>query len=242
MYILALETTGRYPSVGVINSHGQIFEKTGTQSLNHLQNLMPMTGELLEEIGITLDDINVIAASEGPGSFTGIRIGVSSARALAQVTGKPTIGVKTLKAFAYQAEDYSGLICPVFDARRSQVYSGAYEWNQGKIIEVVEGKAYKLEELLKTLEKTGREKIMFFGDGIKVYEEAIGQWNKASNIEAEFAEEENRLQRGSSAAKLALEEYKKGNTLTYEELKPNYMRKAEAERKLEEKARGEANV
>lgn len=226
MYILALETTGAHASVAIINEEGQIIQKTSDSVLNHLQHLMPMTQELLLENGLQIGDMDAIAASVGPGSFTGIRIGVASARALAQVTGLRTIGVPTLKAFAYNMPDFEGLICPVFDARRSQVYAGAYRWKDGVIEEIVKGAAYSLDEFLEKTEATGLSR-MFFGDGIKVYGDKFD--------EKEIAPEPVRLQMASSVAKLAADMYEAGETLCYEELKPDYMRKAEAERKLEEK-------
>lgn len=228
MYILALETTGAHASVAIINEEGKIFEKKSDSVLNHLQYLMPMTQDLLKEAALQIGDMTVIAASQGPGSFTGIRIGVSSARALAQVTGLKTIAVPTLKAFAYNMPEFEGLICPVFDARRSQVYAGAYKWADGEIEEVIKGAAYSLDEFL---EKTAEHDLprMFFGDGIKAYRD------KFSN--EEIAPEEIRLQQASSVARLAKDMYDKGMTCHYEDLKPDYMRKAEAERKLEEKSK-----
>lgn len=226
MYILALETTGAHASAAIINEEGKIVEKTSDSVLNHLRHLMPMTQELLQEAGLQIGDMTAIAASQGPGSFTGIRIGVSSARALAQVMGIETIPVPTLKAFAYNMPDFDGLICPVLDARRSQVYAGAYRWKDGCIEEVVEGAAYTLDDFLKKTEEAGLPR-MFFGDGIKAYEDSFR--------EDEIAPEEIRLQMASSAARLAKDMYEAGLSVHYEELKPNYMRKAEAERKLEEK-------
>ena len=228
MYILALETTGAHASVAIINEDGKIVEKSSDSVLNHLQHLMPMTQELLSEAGLSIGDMTAIAASQGPGSFTGIRIGVSSARALAQVTGIKTIAVPTLKAFAYNMPDFDGLICPVFDARRSQVYAGAYRWTDGKIEEIVEGAAYALDEFLEKTAEAGLPR-MFFGDGIKAYADKFA--------EDEIAPEAIRLQMASSAARLAKDMYEDGQAVHYEELKPNYMRKAEAERKLEEKSR-----
>ena len=166
MYILALETTGPYGSVAVIDHEGTVLEKKSDSALNHLQNLMPMTRELLCENGLQLGDMTAIAASEGPGSFTGIRIGVSSARALAQVLNVKTIAVPTLKAFAYQVPDYKGLICPVFNARREQVYAGAYRLSDGAIEEVVEGAPYSIEDFLDKVNEHGRDQ-RFFGDGTK---------------------------------------------------------------------------
>ncbi len=228
MYILALETTGAHASVAVINEEGKVFEKSSDAVLNHLQHLMPMTQELLREAGLQLGDMTAIAASQGPGSFTGIRIGVSSARALAQVTGIETIAVPTLKAFAYNMPEFEGLICPVFDARRSQVYAGAYKWTDGEIEEIVEGAAYALDEFLEKTEAAGLPR-MFFGDGIKAYADRFE--------EEEIAPENIRFQLASSAAKLAKNMYEDGQAVHYEDLKPNYMRKAEAERKLEEKSK-----
>jgi len=228
MYILALETTGAHASVAIINEDGKIMEKASDSVLNHLQHLMPMTRELLDEAGLEIGDMTAIAASQGPGSFTGIRIGVSSARALAQVTGIKTVAVPTLKAFAYNMPDFDGLICPVFDARRSQVFAGAYKWNGGKIEEVVKGAAYALDEFMEKIEETGLPR-MFFGDGIKAYADRIP--------EDETAPEEIRFQMASSAARLAKDMYEEGLAVHYEELKPDYMRKAEAERKLEEKSK-----
>lgn len=228
MYILALETTGPNASVAIINESGDTVELKNDQVLNHLQYLMPMTQELLQKQGLQLSDMTAIAASQGPGSFTGIRIGVSSARALAQVMGLETLAVPTLKAFAYNMPDFDGLICPVFDARRSQVYAGAYKWENGTIVEMVEGAPYTIDEFMENTASLGLPR-MFFGDGIKAY----GDYFRHEEI----APEEIRLQTASSVAKLAKDMLEAGEGLHYEELKPNYMRKAEAERKLEEKSK-----
>lgn len=226
MYILALETTGPHASVAIINEEGKVIQNSSDAVLNHLQHLMPMTQELLEKAGLQLGDMTAIAASQGPGSFTGIRIGVSSARALAQVMDMPAIAVPTLKSFAYNAPEFDGIICPVFDARRSQVYAGAYRWVDGQIVEVVEGAPYSIDEFVEKTAQTGLPR-MVFGDGIKAYG---GHFSPE-----EIAPEGIRLQVASSVAKLAKDMYEAGETVHYEQLKPNYMRKAEAERKLEEK-------
>lgn len=155
MNILAIETTGQEASVAIINNQGLVGEEISTQKLNHLQNLMPMVDKLLEKCRLTIDDLSLIAVSEGPGSFTGIRIGIASARALAQVLEIHTISVPTLKSFAYHLPDYKGIICPIFDARRNQVYGAAFQWGEdGSIQELVPGAAYDLEELLARLEET----------------------------------------------------------------------------------------
>lgn len=227
MYILALETTGAHASVAIIDEKGNVWEKHCEGVLNHLQYLMPMTDQLLKEHGLRLGDVTAIAASKGPGSFTGIRIGVSSARALAQVLDVKTIAVSTLKAFAYNMPDYQGLICPVFDARRSQVYAGAYQWEDGKIIEIVPGGPYTIDEFLEKVKSTGEEARLFFGDGTKAYSKRFQ--------EEELAPEAARFQSAASVVQLARDMAEQGLVTDYESLKPDYMRKAEAERKLEEK-------
>lgn len=229
MYILAIETTGTFASAAIIDAQGQIAEKQGDKVFNHLQGLMPMVKSLIDENGLKLEDLTAIAVSEGPGSFTGIRIGVSSARGLAQIVKVPVIGVPTLKAFAYNAGDYGGLICPLLDARRSQVYAAAYQWKHNEILEIVEAAPYALEEFLQKVEACGVEDKCYFGDGVKAYQQYFD--------DSTMAQEHIRLQRASSVARLGLKLYQQGCAVDYSLIMPNYMRKAEAERKLEEKAK-----
>ncbi|WP_027399484.1 tRNA (adenosine(37)-N6)-threonylcarbamoyltransferase complex dimerization subunit type 1 TsaB [Anaerovorax odorimutans] len=248
MNILAIETTGANASVAVINEQKEVFFVSSQDNLNHLQNLMPMIEKLLENCRLTLGDITCIAASEGPGSFTGIRIGVSSVRAMAQCLEINTISVPTLKSFAYNISyEYDGIVCPILDARRNQVYGGAYKWDEeGNCIEIIPASAYDLKDLLKKLMPfTLDNEITFFGDGIKPYEEIITAWSKElqdisfnNNMRIKFANDDIRLQNAKSVAKLAYDIYKDDGMKSFWDLKPVYMRKAEAQRKLEEKLNG----
>lgn len=241
MNILAIETTGKSASVAVINEKGQIFEEKCDETLNHLKFLIPMIKVLLQKNNMNIGDLTAIAASEGPGSFTGIRIGVSSARALAQALNLDCISVPTLETFLYNEENNKGIVCPIFDARRSQVYGGAYKWNgEKKVTEVVEGKAYMLDEFLELLKKSllsEQNEVTFFGDGIEVYKAQIEEWQNTSlndDIQINFANDEIKYQKASSVAKYAVKLFESEKVCQYNELKPNYMRKAEAERKLDE--------
>jgi len=237
MYILAFETTGEKASVACIDEKGGLICESSDGPRNHLQSLMPMTQSLLKKNGITSGDISCVAASCGPGSFTGIRIGVTTARAFAQAAGIPCIAVPTLPAFIYNIEEYNGLVCPILDARRDQVYGGAYIWNKNKtdIVTAVAGGAYGIKEYLELLSLKVSEiencDIMFFGDGLKKYQNDIQIWGKGMPVG--FAEGGNRLQKAPSAAKLALKLWNEGKRLNFNEFMPLYMRKAEAERKLE---------
>lgn len=248
MNILAIETTGAEASVALIDENGKVFENVSTQKLNHLQNLMPMMDDLLKKCRLSIGDVSYIAVSEGPGSFTGIRIGVASARALAQALEIDTISVPTLTSFLYNVPDYRGVICPIFDARRSQVYSGAYRWTSAEAyVQLIPDGAYELAELLDKVSSLpegetglieGKKEITFFGDGVPVYREEILNWQDLSsndNIRVLFAAEEVNLQKASSIARLGVELCQKGKIKVFYDLKPVYLRKAEAERKLEEK-------
>ncbi|MFV0517944.1 MAG: tRNA (adenosine(37)-N6)-threonylcarbamoyltransferase complex dimerization subunit type 1 TsaB [Aminipila sp.] len=263
MNILAIETTGAKASVVLINNKNEIFEESSSESLNHLQNLMPMVGKVLEKSNLTTSDITAVAASEGPGSFTGIRIGVSSARALGQALKIKCIAVPTLPTFIYNENEYKGIVCPIFNARRSQVYGGAYKVGENSdciekvgensaYIEKVRGGAYMLQEYLELLKSTINntdkntnkntdnktdEELLFFGDGVDAYRDEIVEWqasNLNENVKVCFAGENTRYQTATSVAKFALELYKKGEICEFGALEPNYMRKAEAEQKLEE--------
>ncbi|MDD2190057.1 MAG: tRNA (adenosine(37)-N6)-threonylcarbamoyltransferase complex dimerization subunit type 1 TsaB [Eubacteriales bacterium] len=265
MNILAIETTGAEASVALINENEEVFMEASDQKMNHLQNLMPMVDILLKKRELTINDIAYMAVSEGPGSFTGIRIGVASARALAQALEIDTISVPTLQSFLYHVPDYRGIICPIFDAKRDQVYGGAFQWiceedaketvncvsdrgkDQHSYREVVTGGAYDLPQLLMQLRaalltessRTTASEVTFFGDGIMPYKKQIEEWQKESsndNIRILFAENDCRFQKASSVARLALQLLRDGRVKNYNDLKPVYMRKAEAERRLEEKS------
>jgi len=260
MYILAIETTGQRLSAAIITENEDVIELRAEEGMNHLQNLTPMIKELTETCQVELSEAAAIAASVGPGSFTGIRIGVSTARALSQVLDSKTISVPTLMSFAYHLPEYKGVICPIFDARRSQVYAGAYMWKMNsfenvtaseKIGELVKGAAYDLDEYLNALDESlkanEKDEIVLFGDGVKAYGKTIAQWAKEKGYtfyDARVLEENEEvsplmkpaasIQTASSVAKLAMDFYKEGRLLEYGQLEPDYMRKAEAERKLEE--------
>ena len=244
MHILAFETTGPHCSVAIIDGQGTLHEAASKGTLNHLQYLMPLTRQLLDECGLQLGDIDAIAVSEGPGSFTGIRIGVSSARALAQAISCAVIPVPTLKAFAYHLPNAASWICPIFDARRNQVYGGVFAWKSNQIVEVVPSGPYRLEEFLALLDQKLREKqttaipperLTFFGDGLKPYGDQVMLWAGGQTLPVEFAPEERRYQEAGSVARLGLDGMKKGDAEDYRDVFPNYMRMAEAQRNLEER-------
>ncbi len=241
MYILAIETTGPLCSVALLKENQILNVKNSTDQKNHLRDLTPLIKELLEEAMVDKSELDFIVASKGPGSFTGVRIGVTTARALGQVLEVPLVGVGTLDAFCFkpEARAQEGVVaCGIINARRGQVY--------GIVDGFMDGGAYMLVDVLEVLKKEVLPKglkVQFFGDGIDAYEKEIidilGEANYELQKDFYFCEEQTRYQDGASVGLAALEKIQKGQVLAYNELMPDYMRKAEAQQKLEA---GELNI
>lgn len=235
MNILAIETTAAFASTAVIDNDECVHEAVDKGNFTHLQRLIPLVDQVLEECGMKLEDIDGIAVSRGPGSFTGIRIGMSTAKALAQALGVRVAEVPTLKAMSMNFWNFGGIVCPVLDARRNQVYSAAYCFEDDEQKEVFPEGAYAVEEVTDRLK--GKGPVIFIGDGTGVedirrkLEECIGR-------DAFFASEEKRIQTAEMVAVLGLEIHKAGKAVSYAEAKPEYLRKSEAERNLELKKCG----
>lgn len=233
MYILGIETTGAFASAALMKDGEVVGYIRGTDRFSHLQNLMPQIETVLEEGGITLKDIEAIAVSCGPGSFTGIRIGVSSARALSQMTGIPCVPVPSLAALAMNAaglQQESMLICPMIDARRNQVYAGGYVIENGYPAEKVKAGPYMLDEFLSKVQEYDR--ILVLGDAVDIYGEKMKDLRSCGT---ETASDDIRYQDAASVVRLGAMLYSQRGGIAYDKVEPEYMRMAEAERKLREK-------
>jgi len=213
MKILAIETTGHFAGVAL----GAEKIKNDTD-YSHLQEIVPMCMEILSKAGQSGPELDAIAVSRGPGSFTGIRIGMASAKGLAQIWDKPIVCVPTLDSFAYRKGiKETDLVVPIFDARRSQVYAGAF-MNKKPLIP---GAAYDIEKFKEMLEALIRENnisesdVHYFGDGCSLIDKAAEGAQEADQVLA-----------------LAEEMFKNGQTESCYSAEPEYMRLAEAERKL----------
>ena len=245
MKILGIETTGKYGSASVIDETGRVFSADSSEEMNHLRGMITLIDEALREAGISKDELTHIAASVGPGSFTGIRIGVTTARTISQMLGIPCIAVSTLEAMAKGALDRAIsagalYVVPVINARRHQTYAGVYEAvfttdpEKQSAVPVMEEKQYMIEDLLEELRTRMDEYkgsvVYFTGDGIDAYGDIIqGAMAEESYV---FADEAVRYQNAESVAKIALAKAAAGKTITYNELMPEYMRLAEAEQRL----------
>lgn len=237
MYILAIETTGKEGSAALLacEENGQnaeiISEKKITGQMNHLKELIPSVDAVLKKAGVFKNEIDCIAPSVGPGSFTGIRIGVSTARALSQALGlEKAVRVPTLRAFLYKEEAQKAktegtVCCAIINARRGQVY--------GVIDGFLTDGPYMLNdvlEIIKTRVFAESKSVLFFGDGIDAYEKEINEALSGLGT-YDFAEETARYQDAKSAAIFAAANMEE-NLVGIAELLPDYMRMAEAEQKL----------
>jgi tRNA threonylcarbamoyladenosine biosynthesis protein TsaB len=192
-----------------------------------------MIDELLSSCQVTMEDIDYVAVVEGPGSFTGLRIGVATAKGLAHAMNIPVVGISTLDALAYNLPFCQGLICPILDARRGQVYSGIYQWKNQDLNIIEKPKAITINELIEKL-NTMEGKITFIGDGISMNKEILLEKLKERVI---IGPEAVRMPRAGSVAQIALRKIKEGQWQNFYELVPEYLRKSEAERQYEDRMR-----
>ena len=221
MLILAIESSAGPASCAVCSDEallGQFYQNNG---LTHSKTLMPMIKALLMSLDIAISDIGIVAVSRGPGSFTGVRIGVSSAKGLAWGAGIPVCGVSTLEAMAYQAPGQGVIICPVMDARRGQVYNALFEWSTARPARLCEDRAISLEELAADL-KSRAVPCMLVGDGAALSYEHLS----AAGIPCRIAPGLMRYQTAYGVAMAAINI----KPIPAIELEPSYLRPSQAER------------
>ena len=224
MNILAIDTSALTATAAILSGDTLLGEISTTTKLTHSQTIMPMIDELLNKVSLDISDIDLFACSEGPGSFTGLRIGIGTIKGLAYGLGKGVVGISTLEALAHNIAFTPCIISPIMDARRGQVYNALYRWNGEKLECIKEPRALAIEELCGEL----TEKTIFVGDGVKVHMEKI---TELLGENALFAPPQHRLQRAGSVAYAAL--YQKECDAA--ELTAVYLRKPQAEREREEK-------
>lgn len=243
MKILSIDTTGTTASVAVSDGQGNITAETSGEEMNHLQALFPMIARALARSGIQKTELERIAVAVGPGSFTGIRIGMAAARTLAQALGISMIPVQTLESFVYaertsreqeEAAEGPAAVCPMLDARRNQVYAAAWLLKpDGAFEELVPPDAYDVTEFLSTAQeaagKAGASHLKLYGDGTDSYEGTIGS---VTGIPVKIADRKHRYQNAVSVLHRAEALACEGKTWDYNEVRPEYLRKSEAERKL----------
>ena len=225
MLILALDSSAVAGSVALCDNERLLCEYTVNLGNTHSETLLPMVESILKLSGYSTDDIDIFACSEGPGSFTGIRIGAATVKGLAFSTGKPCIGVSTLEALAHNLIGFDGVICPVMNARRGQVYNAVFDKELNRL---TEDRAISAAELAREL--SAHERVYLCGDGTHVALDG--------GVKAISAPERLLHQSGYSVAQCALKKFALGVRTNDTELSPVYLRLPQAERVRLEKISG----
>ena len=230
LLILAFETSAKAASVALHDGSKLLAESYQNTGLTHSQTLMVMAEDMLKQCGYTAKDVTAVAVAAGPGSFTGVRIGVAAAKGMAWGLQVPCYGVSTLEAMAKNLGIYDGVACAVMDARRNQVYNGLFRAEKGAIVRMTEDRASALADLGAELVQMDAP-VYLVGDGSLVA--------KAALEDRVIAPPEHRMhQRAAGVAMVAAEQIAAGMVADAEALEPNYLRLSQAEReKLERQSK-----
>lgn len=224
MNILAVDTTGPVAGVALMQDGIITHEITAAHGLTHSETSLPMVDDVLAAAGLEPGEIDLYAAVTGPGSFTGVRIGVCTVKGLAHAWNRPVVPVASLEALAAGAFGFHGLICPILDARRAQVYGAAYRFEQGELPEeVLPMQAIALDEFVSRLSQG--ERLLFLGDGLKVHfprvREMLGERALAAPAPQNYLR---------AAAACLIAEKRADQAVPAHALEPIYLRLSQAER------------
>lgn len=230
MKILAVDTSATAASVAVAEENKLIGEFSINTALTHSQTLMPMVDVLLKNTGLSVNDINAVAVNAGPGSFTGVRIGVAAVKGIAFPKNLPCVSVSTLESMAYNMLGNDCVVCSVMDARCSQVYNALFRVKDCTVTRMTDDRALSLTDLKNEFQNIS-EKVVLVGDGAVLCSEFLG--SELENVM--LAPFNNRIQTASSVAYAAFEKINNGETLTADELMPVYLRLPQAQRELNKK-------
>ena len=230
MLILAFETSAKAGSVALLDENKLLGESYQNTGLTHSQTLMVMAEDLLKQCGKTVADLTAVAVAEGPGSFTGVRIGVAAAKGMSWGAELPCYGVSTLEAMAVSLGAYEGHVCACMDARRNQVYNALFLADQGRITRITGDRAIALADLKTELEHIDGP-IFLVGDGAMLTHKTL-----SPEIPDLILPPEHRLhQRAVGVAILAEQMQSAGKTGDGNTLSPNYLRLSQAERERAER-------
>lgn len=230
MLILAFESSAKAASVALLRDDillGEYYQNCGQ---THSVTLLKMAEDLMENCGVKAEDVTAVACAAGPGSFTGVRIGVAAAKGFAWGRQLPCVGVSTLEAMAHQAGMFDGLVCCAMDARRQQVYHALFECKNGELTRCCPDCAISLEELAENLKNDEKRKIIV-GDGAQLCYNTIGKIVSGCVLPPEHMT----MQRASGVALAARKRLLQGGEFDPAALVPNYLRLSQAERERNER-------
>ncbi|MFZ5649503.1 MAG: tRNA (adenosine(37)-N6)-threonylcarbamoyltransferase complex dimerization subunit type 1 TsaB [Bacillota bacterium] len=232
MYVLGIESATPVAGVAVVNKERVLAERMINNRKTHSGHLLPMIKAVIEEACIAPGDIGGVAVSSGPGSFTGLRIGMSTAKTLAQVWRVPVVGVSTLDALAHPLAGLANLICPVLNARKNEVYTSIYDGSGGGLIKLAGPLALRPEELAGLISGWADRPVTFLGDGVEEYRERLAG---LIGDRACFAPGMVSHPRGASVAWIGWSRLERGEGLDPLALVPDYVRLSEAEVKWQQR-------
>ncbi len=235
LIILALDSTAEVSTVAVCDRERLLSEIIVNTGNTHSATLLPAVEQALKMAEITVDDVNVFACSTGPGSFTGVRIGAATVKGIAYGKNKPCVSVSTLEALAFNLADRDGIICPVMNARRQQVYNALFANNDGELVRLCPDRALSISELDEEL-STKALPIYLCGDGYGITESGFKK-TKVNKVSIR-----QRYQSAYSVAQIALKKYENNETVNDCELVPIYLRPSQAERERLARLEAESEV
>ena len=236
MRILGLDSSGLVASVAIVEDDNMLAEYTVNYKKTHSQTLLPMLDEIAKMIELDMSTIDAIAVAAGPGSFTGLRIGSATAKGLGLALNKPLISVPTVDGLAYNLCGCRDMVCPLMDARRNQVYTGLYQFDENGMETILPQCAVGIDEIIEKINEVSAP-VVFLGDGVAVFKEFIAEH---CQVPYTFAPAHMSKQRASAVASLALIYAEEGKLESAAEHKPDYLRLSQAERELKEREAAQA--
>ncbi|MGO9614222.1 MAG: tRNA (adenosine(37)-N6)-threonylcarbamoyltransferase complex dimerization subunit type 1 TsaB [Dissulfurispiraceae bacterium] len=223
MRLLAIETSTMVGGVAIMQGDSLVAESRMSVNITHSERLMTEIDHVLKQSGLTTNDIDVFAIAIGPGSFTGLRVGLSTVKGLVYATGKRLVSIPTLEAFAWNIPFSGYQVCPLLDARKKEVYAGIFQWKEGGFLRVLEEQSIDVVGLLSKISET----TIFLGEGALLYRETI---EKTLSQKAIFAHPQEMVPSPANVAYLCMKKALKGQFDDPVTIKPLYLRKSEAER------------
>lgn len=228
MKILAIESASVTASCAISDDNIVLGEYSLSHKKTHSEKLMPLIEELLEDMNINIQDIDVIAISEGPGSYTGLRIGAAIGKSLAFATNIPIANVPTMKSLASNIYAPNTLIVPVMDAKAGRVYTGIYKWENDKLVTVKEQFPTNVNKLIELLNQY-EEPMLLNGDGSVNYKNTFEEMMR---IEPKFSPSQFNFLKASSLACIGYDMAISGDVVNASEFSPKYLRLSQAERNI----------
>ena len=229
MRILSIDSASKVATAALLDENNLIAEYTLNNKMEHSTLIMDMVDKLLKDSNLSIDDIDGFVVSKGPGSFTGLRIGMATIKGLSFGSNKPYISISSLDALAYSLISFDGIICPIMDALRDSVYTCLYKNNNGNLEKLTDYSALDLDELIEVLKEKG-EKVIFTGDGLIKHKEYLS----TNHPNVYFAPNHLSIIRASSLGDLGVK-LLLDNVSDEFNSSPFYLKKPQAQRELEKR-------